>query len=93
MATSRSWDSQGEGFVHTASTLVAAPVMERPSAGAAANALLAPSAAMDPLSGLLSRLGLDVRERTTSFPMEAFLMMGENYTSDPALGRAAVDGD
>ena len=42
----------------------------------------------DSLSGLLSRLGLDVRERTTSFPMEAFLMMGENYTSDPALGRA-----
>ena len=42
----------------------------------------------DSLSALLSRLGMDVRERTTSFPMEAFLMMGENYTSDPALGRA-----
>ncbi len=42
----------------------------------------------DSLAALMSRLGLDVRERTTSFPMEAFLMMGENYTSDPALGRA-----
>jgi len=40
------------------------------------------------LSGLLTRLGLNVVERTTSFPMEAFLMMGENYTADPALGRA-----
>jgi SAM-dependent methyltransferase len=40
------------------------------------------------LAALLARLGLDVRERTTSFPMEAFLMMGENYTADPALGRA-----
>ena len=39
------------------------------------------------LSGLLARLGLNVVERTTSFPMEAFLMMGENYTADPALGR------
>jgi SAM-dependent methyltransferase len=42
----------------------------------------------DSLAALLERLGLDVRERTTSFPMEAFLMMGENYTADPALGRA-----
>ena len=24
----------------------------------------------------------------TSFPMEAFLMMGEDYTGDPVLGRA-----
>ena len=40
------------------------------------------------LSALLTRLGFSVAERTTSFPMEAFLMMGENYTADPALGRA-----
>jgi SAM-dependent methyltransferase len=40
------------------------------------------------LSGLLERLGFTVAERMTSFPMEAFLMMGENYTGDPALGRA-----
>jgi SAM-dependent methyltransferase len=42
----------------------------------------------DSLAALVNRLGLAVRERTTSFPMEAFLMMGENYTSDVALGRA-----
>ncbi len=41
----------------------------------------------DSLSALLEGLGLTELERTTSFPMEAFLMMGENYTSDPALGR------
>lgn len=42
----------------------------------------------DSLSALLTRLGLINQERTTSFPMEAFLMMGEDYTGDPALGRA-----
>ena len=36
----------------------------------------------------LTRLGFPVAERTTSFPMEAFLLMGENYVGDPALGRA-----
>lgn len=40
------------------------------------------------LCGLLTRLGFIIAERTTSFPMEAFLMMGENYTTDPVLGRA-----
>jgi 2-polyprenyl-3-methyl-5-hydroxy-6-metoxy-1,4-benzoquinol methylase len=40
------------------------------------------------LGVLVTRLGLSIAERTTSFPMEAFLMMGENYTRDPALGRA-----
>lgn len=40
------------------------------------------------LSGLLTRLGFTPKERTTVFPMEAFLMMGENYIGDPALGRA-----
>lgn len=39
------------------------------------------------LAALMGRLGLAVRERTTSFPMEAFLMMGDNYVGDPALGR------
>ena len=42
----------------------------------------------DSLTGLLARLGLTDMERTTSFPMEAFLMMGEDYTADAALGRA-----
>ncbi len=40
------------------------------------------------LEGAVMRLGLQLRERTTSFPMEAFLMMGDNYVGDPALGRA-----
>ncbi|HUO94238.1 MAG TPA: class I SAM-dependent methyltransferase [Rhizomicrobium sp.] len=42
----------------------------------------------DSLAGLLERLGFRVADRTTSFPMELFLLMGENYTSDPILGRA-----
>jgi SAM-dependent methyltransferase len=42
----------------------------------------------DSLSTLVERLGFTVAERTTSFPMEAFLMMGEDYTKDPVLGRA-----
>jgi len=40
------------------------------------------------LSALMERLGLRIAERMTSFPMEAFLLMGENYTNDPATGRA-----
>lgn len=40
------------------------------------------------LAKLLERLGLRVVERQTSFPMEAFLLMGDDYTKDPALGRA-----
>ena len=42
----------------------------------------------DSLEGAVMKLGLRLAERTTSFPMEAFLMMGENYVGDPALGRA-----
>ena len=40
------------------------------------------------LSGLFERLGFKIAERTTSFPMEAFLLMGANYVGDPELGRA-----
>lgn len=40
------------------------------------------------LSNLLERLGFTVAERTTSFPMEAFLLMGDNYVGDAVLGRA-----
>jgi SAM-dependent methyltransferase len=40
------------------------------------------------LAALVERLDLKIAERTTSFPMEAFLMMGDNYTVDPVLGRA-----
>lgn len=42
----------------------------------------------DTLAALLERLGLKAAERLTSFPMEAFLMMGERYVGDPVLGRA-----
>jgi len=40
------------------------------------------------LEALLIRFGFQPVERTTSFPMEAFLMMGEDYTGNPELGRA-----
>jgi len=42
----------------------------------------------DSLSHLVTRLGFDVRERSTSFPMELFLLMGLDYTKDGELGRA-----
>ncbi|HVZ91911.1 MAG TPA: class I SAM-dependent methyltransferase [Rhizomicrobium sp.] len=42
----------------------------------------------DSLERLLETQGFVVRERATSFPMELFLIMGENYVDDPALGRA-----
>ena len=42
----------------------------------------------DSLSALLDRQGFVPTARTTSFPMEAFLMMGENYIGDDVLGRA-----
>ncbi len=39
------------------------------------------------LEGLMQRLGLEVLEALTSFPMELFLLMGENYVGDDTLGR------
>jgi SAM-dependent methyltransferase len=42
----------------------------------------------DSLGALLDRQGFVPTARTTSFPMEAFLMMGENYVGDDVLGRA-----
>src|SRR3569832_69162 len=39
------------------------------------------------LAGLLERLGFRVAEKTTSFPIEAFLLMGDNYRAAPPLGR------
>lgn len=41
------------------------------------------------LEALVTRLGLRPVERLTSFPMEAFLLMGDDYVADPATGRAA----
>jgi SAM-dependent methyltransferase len=42
----------------------------------------------DSAARLLQRLGFSVVERTTSFPMELFLMMGENYIGKDEIGRA-----
>jgi SAM-dependent methyltransferase len=40
------------------------------------------------LASLLERCGFKERARTTSFPMEMFLMMGRDHTNDKTLGRA-----
>ncbi len=40
------------------------------------------------LEALLVRLGFQPVERLTSFPMEAFLLMGEDYVRAPETGRA-----
>ncbi len=40
------------------------------------------------LTALLERTGFAVVERTATFPMELFLLMGEAYVGDDALGRA-----
>ncbi len=42
----------------------------------------------DSVGALLERSGFRVVGRTTSFPMEAFLMMGDDYTNNGDLGRA-----
>lgn len=39
------------------------------------------------LEGLLQRVGLTVKGRSTNFPMELFLLMGQDYTTDGVLGR------
>ena len=40
------------------------------------------------IAGLLERFGLDVIDRSTDFPMELFLLMGDDYRDDPAVGHA-----
>lgn len=42
----------------------------------------------DSLEDLLKRLGLEIVEATTSFPMELFLLMGDNYVGNDTMGRA-----
>jgi len=42
----------------------------------------------DSLRALLQGTGFDVRTLEASFPLEAFLLMGEDYISKPELGRA-----
>lgn len=39
------------------------------------------------LENLLRKTGFDITDSTTDFPMELFLLMGEDYTTDPALGK------
>jgi len=41
----------------------------------------------DSLETLLSNRGFKVINKTTSFPMELFLLMGQDYTENPALGK------
>jgi 2-polyprenyl-3-methyl-5-hydroxy-6-metoxy-1,4-benzoquinol methylase len=41
----------------------------------------------DSLEALLKRLGLEIVETLTSFPMELFLLMGENYVGNDGVGR------
>lgn len=41
----------------------------------------------DSLEGLIARAGFECRARETTFPMEMFLLMGHDYTAEPALGR------
>ncbi len=40
------------------------------------------------IAALLARQGFQVLAAQASFPMELFLLMGDNYVVDPALGRA-----
>ncbi len=40
------------------------------------------------LPALVRRAGFEVLERETTFPMELFLLMGEDYVGDDELGRA-----
>lgn len=42
----------------------------------------------DSLEALLARLGFTPIERLTSFPMEAFLLMDDDYVRRPEIGRA-----
>jgi 2-polyprenyl-3-methyl-5-hydroxy-6-metoxy-1,4-benzoquinol methylase len=39
------------------------------------------------LSGLMTRLGLTVVDEEASFPMELFLLMGDNYVGNDTVGR------
>ncbi len=41
----------------------------------------------DSLESLLQHCGFDVVERNTTFPIDWFLLMGDNYVGNPELGR------
>jgi hypothetical protein len=38
------------------------------------------------IAGLIERLGLEVIDRSADFPMESFLLMGDDYVSKKELG-------
>ncbi|HET9852263.1 MAG TPA: class I SAM-dependent methyltransferase [Candidatus Limnocylindrales bacterium] len=40
------------------------------------------------IAAVIERVGLEVVDRTADFPMELFLLMGDDYTSNPAVGKA-----
>lgn len=42
----------------------------------------------DSLGNLLEKMGFDVFLKETTFPMDMFLLMGDNYVDDGQLGRA-----
>jgi len=41
----------------------------------------------DTLCRLLEKNGFEIIKKESSFPMELFLMLGDNYVEDPSLGR------
>jgi SAM-dependent methyltransferase len=43
------------------------------------------------IAALVERIGLEVVDRSADFPMELFLLMGEDYRDDPVVGRAVHD--
>lgn len=42
---------------------------------------------IESLSTLISRCGFEVVNRTATFPIDIFLLMGENYVSDDSIGK------
>ena len=43
------------------------------------------------IGDLIERIGLQVVDRSSDFPMELFLLMGDDYRNDPAVGHAVHD--
>jgi SAM-dependent methyltransferase len=40
------------------------------------------------IADIVERIGFEVVDRSADFPMELFLLMGDDYRADPAVGRA-----
>lgn len=43
------------------------------------------------IGALVERIGLEIVDRSADFPMELFLLMGDDYRDDPAVGHAVHD--